>query len=112
MNTINTFNILVTVTLSYGENKLHLERACNIKLFIDKYSWQGISYLPKIDDCKTFAIDNVTIALITLHIKGKKIYPACISKHYLIHKKQIILLIVPNEEKEGWHYLAVQQLSD
>ena len=99
MNTINTFNILVTVTLSYGENKLHLERACNIKLFLDKYSWQGISYLPKIDDCKTFAIDNVTIALITLHIKG-------------IHKKQIILLIVPNEEKEGWHYLAVQQLSD
>ena len=23
-------------------------------------------------------------------------------------EKQIILLMVPNEEKEGWHYLAVK----
>ena len=31
---------------------------------------------------------------------------------YLIYcEKQIILLKIPNEEKEGWHYLSVKKLS-
>ena len=36
------------------------------------------------------------------------IYPACISKHSLNYEKEIILLIISNEE--GWHYLAVRKL--
>ena len=31
-----------------------------------------------------------------------------ISRHNLNHKKQIILLMIPNGE--GWHYLAVKKL--
>ena len=41
----------------------------------------------------------------------KKICPAYIPKIYLNCEKQIILLMIPNEEKEGWHYLAVKKLS-
>ena len=29
----------------------------------------------------------------------------------ITHEKQIILLMIPNKEKEGWHYLAVKKLS-
>ena len=40
-----------------------------------------------------------------------EIYPAYISKIDSNSKKQIILLMIPNEEKEGWHYLAIKKLS-
>ena len=43
-----------------------------------------------------------------MYIKEKEYCPAYISEHV---KKQIILLMIPNEEKEGWHYLAVKKLS-
>ena len=39
--------------------------------------------------------------------KAVKIYPAYFSKHNLNYKKQVILLMIPNEE--GWHYLAVKK---
>ena len=47
-----------------------------------------------------------------MYIKEKGIYPDYISKRNSTREKQIILLIIPNEEKEGrWHYLAVKKLS-
>ena len=52
-----------------------------------------------------------TIALNVLYIKGKEICPAFISKINSNWEKQIILLMIPNEEKEGWHCLAVKKLS-
>ena len=36
---------------------------------------------------------------------------AYISKINSNCEKQIILLMIPNEEKEGWHYIAVKKLS-
>ena len=43
--------------------------------------------------------------------KGNEIYPAYISKHYSTCEKQRILLMILNEEKERWHYFAVQKKS-
>ena len=63
------------------------------------------------DDWKTFEKNNRAIALNILYTKEKEIHPAYISKHNSTHKKQIILLMVPNKEKEVWHYLAVTKLS-
>ena len=37
--------------------------------------------------------------------------PAYISKANSTLEKQIILLMITNKEKEGWHYLAVTKLS-
>ena len=54
---------MVTVALNYEEFKWNPGRASNIKPFINKYKWKGISYPSKIDDSKTFAKDNPTIAL-------------------------------------------------
>ena len=61
----------------------------------------------------------MTIALNILYVKEKEIYPVYISKHNSTREKQIILLMIANEEKEGreakfegrWYYLAVKKLS-
>ena len=39
------------------------------------------------------------------------ICPVYISKINSDCKKQIILLMIPNKGKKGWHYLAVKKLS-
>ena len=39
----------------------------------------------------------------------EKIYPAYLSKYNSNCKKQVFVLIIPNEKK--WHYLAVKKLS-
>ena len=60
----------------------------------------------KIDDWKMFQKNNPTISLHILYIKEKEIFPAYISKfnsncEKKITKKQIILLMTQNEEKES-----------
>ena len=42
-------------------------------------------------------------------LKKKKIYLAHVSKHNANCEKQVILLMIPNEEK--WRYLAAKKLS-
>ena len=88
-----------------------LQRVSKIKPVINKYNLNGIKYPSKIDDWKTFEKNNSTIALDILRIKEKEIYPAYISKHNSTREKQIILLMIPNEEREGWCYLAEKKLS-
>ena len=41
-------------------------------------------------------------------VKSKRKCPTCVSKYKSTSKKQVILLINPNEK--GWHYLAVTEL--
>ena len=95
------FQYAATAAFNYEEIKWNPEGVSNIKSFINKYNWSRINYPSKIDDWKTFEKDNPTIALKILYIKKKVIFPAYISKHYSNREKQIILLMIPNEEKEG-----------
>ena len=53
-----------------------------------------------------------------MYIKEKETLPSNISKYNLAREKQIILLMITKEEKEGsevkskgrkWHYLAVKK---
>ena len=49
--------------------------------------------------------------LLIFSIPKKKKYVQFISQKILrTVKKQIILLMIPNEEKERWHYLAVKKI--
>ena len=57
------FQYAATVTLNYEEIKWNSERVSNIKPLINKYNWEKISYLSKIDDWKTFEKNNSTIVL-------------------------------------------------
>ena len=104
------FQYAATVALSYDEIKCNTERVSNIKPFTNKYNWKGINYLSKIDVWKTFEKNNPTIALNDLYIKEKKIFPGYISKHNSACEKQMILLMNPNQEEEGWHYIAVKRI--
>ena len=92
------FYYAATVTLNYEEIKY---RVSNIKPFINKLGRNKLSQ--KIDDWKRFEKNKPTIAFNILYTKEKEILPAYISKHNLTCKKQIILLIIPNEEKAGWN---------
>ena len=102
------FQYAAPVALNYEEVKWNREKFSNIKSFINKYNWKGINYPSKIDDSKTFEKHNSTIALNILYIKENEILPAYTSKHTSTHEKKIILMI-PSEEKEGRHYLAVKK---
>ena len=46
-----------------------------------------------------------------MYIKEKEILLGYISKHNSTPEKQIIPLMIPNEEKEEWHYLAAKLMS-
>ena len=97
---INVFN---TQQLLYNP-----ERAPYIKPFTNKYNWEGINYLPKLDDCKRFDKNILTIGLNILYTKEKEILPVYTSKHNSSREKQIILLLIPNEK--GWNYLLKNYL--
>ena len=43
--------------------------------------------------------------------KEKEILPAYISNNNSSREKQIILWMIPNEEREGWYYFAVKKFS-
>ena len=68
--------------------------------FINEYNWDEIKYLSEINDWITFEKNNSTIAN-ALYIKEMEKCPAYISKLNLDCGKQIVLLMIPNEEKEG-----------
>ena len=51
------------------------------------------------DAWKTFEKNNLTIVLNILYIKEKEIYSLYISKHNSTREKQIILIVIPNEEQ-------------
>ena len=53
------------------------------------------------DDWKRFEKNNPSIAVNILYTKEKEILPAYISNHNSSRGKQIILLMIKNEEKDG-----------
>ena len=103
------FSIHSTVALNYEKIESHPEKVSSNKPFINKYNWKGMNYPSIIDDWKTSEKNNPTIALNVLNTKEKEKCPAYISKINSDCEKQIILLMILNEEKEGWHYLAVKK---
>ena len=92
---------MVTFALSYEETESHPQGVSNFIPFTSKYKWKGINCPSKIDDWKTFQKNNLTIAFNILYTNEKKIFPAYISKINPNYAKQLVLLMIPNEKKEG-----------
>ena len=44
------FSIVITVALNYERIQKHAERITKIKIFINKYNWEGINFLLQKDD--------------------------------------------------------------
>ena len=68
-----------------------------------------INFPSKTDDWKTFEKINSTIALNILYIFKKQIFLTYILEITSNCEKQIILLMIPNEGKDDWHYVAVKK---
>ena len=104
------FQYAATLALNLDNIDNHPERISKIKPFIDQYNWKDIEFTPTSKDCRKFELNN-KVALNILYIphNTKRIQLAYRSKYNLTYDKQVILLMITNDEK--WHYLVLKNLS-
>ena len=108
-NNDKCFQYAVTLALNLNRIDNHPERISKIKAFIYQYNWKDIDFSAMGKDWKKFESNN-EIALNILYVphNTKKINIAYKSKHNLTREKQVILLMISNDEK--WHYLTEENL--
>ena len=75
------FQYAVTVALNQKEIKKDLQTITIIKIFINNYSFERITFRSEKDDWKKFEKNNETIAFNVLYTKKEKVHPAYVSKH-------------------------------
>ena len=110
-NDSKCFQYAVTVALNHGKINNDSQRVSKIKPFINQYNWSDIDFPSTSKDWRKFELNNESITLNILYVphKTRKICLAYNSKHNLTREKQVILLIITDREK--WHYIAVTRLS-
>ena len=108
-NDYECFQYGVTLALNLDKINSHPERISKIKTFIEQYNWKEIDFPSTSKDWKKFELNN-EIALNILYVphNTKKIQVSYKSRHNLTREKQVILLMISNEE--NWHYLVVKNL--
>ena len=99
-NDLKCFQYAATLALNFGNIKNHPEKISKIRPFIDQYNWKDIDFPPTNKDWKKFESNNKA-ALNILYIlhNTKKIQLAYRSKDSLTYDKQIILLMITDDEK-------------
>ena len=103
------FQYSVIICLYHKEIKNNPERISKIKPFINNLNWKIINFPPEEQDYKTFEMNNKSIALNILQVNEQKISHLCKSEFNKTRKKQVILLVINDNEKQ--HYLAVKRLN-
>ena len=103
------FQYSVTLALNFDNINKHPQRISKIKPFIDQYNWKDIDFASTSKDWRKFDLNN-KIALNILYIphNTRKIQVAYKSKQNLTCDKEVILLMITDDEK--WHYLTVKNL--
>ena len=95
--------------LNYQTIKKHPKRISKLKPYINRYNRKGIELPSGSKEWQKLEQNNKTIALNILHVKhNTKKYVAYRSKHNNKRKKQVILFMIGDDEKN--HYLAVTSL--
>ena len=104
------FQYAVTLALNLDNIENHPEKVSKIKPFIEKYNWEDIDFPSTSKDWKKFESNN-EIALNILYVPYniKKIDIAYKSKNNLTREKQVILLMISNDQ--NWHYLVVKKFT-
>ena len=107
----NDFENALNDALNYQNNEAQPERISKLKPSINKYNSEGIDFPARPKYWIKFERNNKTIALNVLYVqyKTKAISFAYRSEYNNKRKKQIILLMISNGEKQN--YLAVTSLS-
>ena len=101
----------VTLALNLDKIKKDPQRVSKIKPFTEKYNWEDIDFPSTSKYWKKFECNN-EIALNILYVpyNTKNINIAYKSKNNLTHERQIILLMISDDQK--WHYIVVKYLSE
>ena len=94
------FQYAITLTLNLDNIDNHPERVFKIKMFIDQYNWKDIDFPPTSKDWKKFELNNeVALNISYIPHNTRKIQVAYKSKINLTCDKQVILLMITNDEK-------------
>ena len=103
------FQYAVTLALNLDNIDNHPEKISKIKPFINQYNWKDIDFPPTNKDWKKFELNNeVVLNILYIPHNTRKIQVAYKSKNNLTCDKQVILLMITNDEK--WCYLTVKNL--
>ena len=103
------FQYAITLALNLDKIKRNLQRISKIKPFINQYNWKDIDFPPTSKDWNKFELNNeVALNILYVPYNTRKIQVAYKSKNNLTSCKQVILLMITDEEK--WHYLTVKNL--
>ena len=104
------FQYVVTLALNLDKIKKDPQRVSKIKPFIEKYNWQDIDSPSTSKNWKKFECNNeAALNILYVPYNTKKRNIADKSKNNLTQEKQIILLMISDDQK--WHYLVVKNLS-
>ena len=107
----NCFQNVLDDSLDYQRIKKDPQRISKLKPYINQYNWKDIKFPSDKEDWKKFEQNNKEIALNVLFVphNKKEIEPAYTSKYNYKRKKQVILLMITDDDNR-WHYLAVKSL--
>ena len=97
------------MALNHEYVKKDPQRITKARSFIDQFDWNEIEFPSYQKDWKKFELNNKTIALNVLFIphNTKRIRPTYISKYNSTREKQVIVLMISDNDKI-WHYLFVK----
>ena len=108
-NDYKCFQYAVTLALNLDEIKKDPQRISKIKPFIEQYNWKNIDFPSTSKDWKKIELNNeIALNILYMPHNTKKIQVTYKSKHNLTREKQVILLMISNDE--NWHYLVVKSL--
>ena len=112
-NDNNCFQYSILPFLYHEQLGRNYCRISKIKQNIDNFNWQNINIPPQEQDYQSFEINNKSIALNVLQLPNnehdKKISHLYKSEFNKTREKQVILLILTDDEKQ--HYVAVKNLN-
>ena len=108
----NCFQNALNDSLDYQKIKKDPQKISKLKPYINQYNWKDIKFPSDKEDWKKFEQNNKEIALNILYVphNKKEIEPAYKSKYNYKRKKQVVLLMI-TDENNRWHYLTVKILS-
>ena len=103
--------------MHHEDVKYNPERITKLRPFVNKYNWEDIKFPAGKDDWNKFERNNKDIALniLSARLDEQRINPIYISSYNFTREKQVVLLIITDNDDEDttneWHYLAVKSIS-
>ena len=107
----NCFQSALNDSLDYQRIKKDPLRISKLKSYINQHNWKDRKFPLDKKDWKKFKQNKKEIALNILFapLNKKEIEPSYTSKYNYNRKKQVILLMITDDDNR-WHYLAVKRL--